>query len=306
MQTSHVHEQTNASPIPSRFSAVAFLLALLIAPGVGLVWGWVAETVEFYVAPFLLFPILVGVFTGLSIVGLTRFAQIGYRPAVLLAVVLAAAVAACGQHYFHYLSTYSRVLPLLPCKSAGENTTLGVGELVGHEGVDREGRNPQEIQKELTPSFDRYMLAQARRGRPLFGGYVATGWAAWLTWAIDVLLTVAAAVAVTLPAIRIPYCNRCRTWYRTIRNGKIDVQTAQLLAEICHIDELHNFRSPRYRLSCCQGGCGPTRCELSWEEESSGTVDLVRVWLDGEQRNRVAAVLDGLAEDEGLGAREKR
>jgi hypothetical protein len=298
MQTSHVHERTNTSPSASRFSPAAFFLALLIAPLVGLIWGWVAETVEFYVAPFLLFPILVGVFTGLSIVGLTRFAQIGHRPMVLLAVVLAAALAACGQHYFHYLSTYGRVLPLLPFKAAGKNTMPGAGEADGREGVaQQKGAIPKEIQKELTPSFTKYMLAQAQRGRPLPGGYVAVGWAAWLTWAIEALLTLAAAVAVTLPGIRVPYCNRCRTWYRTIRNGKIDVHTAQLLAAICEVDEIHDFRSPRYRLSCCQGGCGPTRCELSWEEESSGAVDLVRVWLDGEQRKRVNEILDGLAEE---------
>ena len=102
------------------------------------------------------------------------------------------------------------------------------------------GAMQKEIQKELTPSFGKYMLAQARRGRPLPGGYIATGWEAWLTWAIDVLLTLAAAVAVTLPGIRVPYCNRCRTWYRTIRNGRIDVRTAQLLAEICHVDEIRD------------------------------------------------------------------
>jgi hypothetical protein len=298
MEPSSVHEQTRTSPIPGRFSPAAFLLALLMAPMVGLIWGWAAETVEFYVAPLLLFPILVGVFTGLTIVGLARFAQIGYRPVVLLAVVLAATVAACGQHYFHYLSTYSRGLSLLPFKSTDENPTLDAGGQVGLEGaIQNKGAIPKEIQKELAPSFTKFMQAQARRGRPLFGGYIAAGWAAWLTWAIDVLLTLAAAVAVTLPGIRVPYCNRCRTWYRTIRNGKIDVRTSQLLAEICRVDEIRDFRSPRYRLSCCQGGCGPTRCELSWEEESSGAVDLVRVWLDDEQRNRVAAVLDGLADE---------
>ena len=280
------------------FAPVAFLLALVIAPVVGLIWGWAAEAVQFYVAPFLLFPIVVGVFTGLTIVGLTRFAQIGHRPTVLLAVVLAAAVAACGQHYLHYLSTYSRPLSLPPFESGTEERAApSADELAKRDTVVQ---NLGALQKELTPGFGKYMLAQARRGRPLPGGYVAAGWAAWLTWAVDVLLTLAAAVAVTLPGIRVPYCNRCRTWYRTIRNGKIDVHTAQLLAEICNVEAIPDLHSPRYRLSCCQGGCGPTRCELSWEE-SNGAVDLVRVWLDGEQRNRIAAVLDGLS---GEGARD--
>ena len=146
------------------------------------------------------------------------------------------------------------------------------------------------------PAFGEYLRAQADRGRPLFGPYVAKGWAAWLTWAVDAMLTLAAAVAVTIPAFRVPYCNRCRSWYRTVRNGKIDVPTARRLAETCGVDEIAGLHSPRYRLSCCQGGCGPTRCELSWEEPD-GAVDLVRVWLDAEQRNQVAAILDELADE---------
>ena len=122
---------------------------------------------------------------------------------------------------------------------------------------------------------------------------MAQGWLAWLSWAIDALLEIVGAVAVTIPAMRVPYCNRCGTWYRTIRGGKIDVPTALRLAELLGVDEIGRFRSPRHRLSACQGGCGPTRCELSWEEPD-GTVDLVQVWLDAAGRNQVAAILDGL------------
>jgi len=294
MQPSHAIEHPAAPPTPGRFSPVVFLLALVVAPAVGLVWAWAAEVVQFYVAPFLLFPIVVGVFTGLTVVGATRFAQIGHRPTVLLAAVLAAAVAACGQHYLHYLSTYSRVLPPSSLAATAEDAAPGAGGSLGRAEL---AQTLGALQKELTPSFGKYMLAQAKRGRPLFGGHIATGWAAWVAWSVDVLLTLAAALAVTLPGIRVPYCNRCGSWYRTIRNGKIDVPTAQHLAEVCQVDELGDVHSPRYRLSCCQGGCGPTRCELSWEEPS-GAVDLVRVWLDSEQRNQVAAILDGLAGDQ--------
>ena len=148
----------------------------------------------------------------------------------------------------------------------------------------------------MAPGFGTYLCAQADHGRPLLDGYVAKGWAAWLSWAIDAMLTAAAAVAVTIPAFRVPYCNRCRTWYRTVRNGKIDVPTARRMAEACEVEETAGLRSPRYRLSCCHTGCGPTYCELSWEEPN-GAVDLVRVWLDAERRNRVTAILDELAEE---------
>ena len=127
-------------------------------------------------------------------------------------------------------------------------------------------------------------------------GYIATGWTAWLTWAIDALLTLAAAMVVTLPAVRIPYCNRCGTWYRTIRNGKIDVPTAERLADTCGVEGIAGLHSPRYRLSCCQGGCSPTRFELSWEDPH-GAVALVSTWLDNPTRNQIVAILDKLAEE---------
>ena len=75
------------------FTWHGLLLAILVAPLFGLVWAWVAEVAQFYVAPIILFPIVLGVLAGLSVVGLVRFAQIGHRPTIVLAAVLAAAVA---------------------------------------------------------------------------------------------------------------------------------------------------------------------------------------------------------------------
>ncbi|MCE5301489.1 MAG: hypothetical protein LLF97_00080 [Planctomycetaceae bacterium] len=219
-----------------------------------------------YFAPAIVFPLLLGAITGLTIVGFIRFAGIGHRPTILSAVVLSAAIATVGLHYQHYRMTYD------------EHRTAS--DLAG-------------FAQQLRPSFAEYLQAQAERGRPLPYGYVARGAMAWITWAIDALLIVAAAVLVTLPALRSPYCNRCETWYRTVRGAKIDQTTARRLAERLGVDEIGRMQSPRFRLSACQGGCGPTRCELSWEEPD-GSVAMVRVWLDPAGRNAVAALLDGL------------
>jgi hypothetical protein len=261
------------APFPAEegcFTWSGFLVAILIAPLFGSAWAWAAEVAQSYFAPLILFPALVGVFAGLSVVALVRFAQIGHRPTILLAALLTAAVAAAGQHCVAYLNTYYGSRP-----SVGAAAEQDVSALF----------------REMTPSFGAYMHAQAGRGRPLLAGYVAHGWMAWLTWAMDGLLVAAAAVAVTIPAMRVPYCNRCRTWYRSIRSGRIDLPTTMRLAELAGVDEIGHPHSPRYRLLACQSGCGPTRCELSWEE-SYGAVSLVRVWLDAEGRNQVAAILD--------------
>ncbi len=288
-------DQPEAAHVPAgRFSLGGLCLGMAVGPAVGFIWAWMAAETQTYAAPFLLFPILVGVVVGLTIVGAVRFAQMGHRPTIVLSVVLAAVVTVVGQHYISYLSFVSHY-------SNAKGASLGLAETktaaVSAKTRSVSGQEFAALARQLAPNFGQYLCAQANHGRPLWGQYVAKGWAAWLTWAIDAVLTLAAAVAVTIPAFRVPYCNRCRSWYRTVRNGKIDLPTARRLAETCGVDEIAGLRSPRYRLSCCHAGCGPTYCELSWEEPN-GAVDLVRLWLDAEKRNQVTAILDQLAEDD--------
>ena len=241
---------------------------------VGLACGWIGATVQPHFAPLILFPLLLGVFAGLAIVGVARFTRIGNRPTLFLAALLAAAVTVAGQHCFTYLATYYWAAPTI------SPTT---------------GQDLSALRWEQAPGFGRYLCEQARRGRPLVGGYVARGPMVWLCWTIDTMLVAAAAVAAIIPAVRVPYCNRCGSWYRTVRSGRIDEPTARRLAELLGVEEIEGLRSPRYRLSTCQSGCGPMRCELSWEE-ANGAVDLVRLWLDAGQKSKVTAILDGTAD----------
>jgi len=225
-----------------------------------------------------LFSLLLGVFVGVSVVGLVRFARIGHRPTIVFAAVWAASFAGVGLHYCGYLTTY-----------------YGSRSLSGTHTANGQDLSP--LIRKMTPSFGKYMNDQANRGRPLFGDYLAQGDAAWLSWGIDALLVIVGAVAVTIPAMRVPFCNCCGTWYRTVRNGKLDQPTARRLVELIGVEEIGHPRTSRFRLSACQGGCGPTRCELSWEDES-GAVSLVRIWLDASNRNRVVEILDGLEGDQ--------
>lgn len=267
-------ESIRLLPAPERgsFAWKGLLLAILVCPMFGLIWAWAAEGAQWYFAPLILFPVLLGVVVGVTVVGLVRFTQVGHRPTILLAAVLTASVAGIGPHYFSYLAAYDRAGSAM---GADASSSADVAALV----------------RQMKPSFPHYLDAQARRGRPLLHGYVAKGWLAWLSWAVDALLVVAAAVAATIPALGAPYCNRCRTWYRAVRSGRMDRSMARRLAELVRVEEVGAPRSFRYRLSACQGGCGPTRCELSWEE-GGGALNLVQVWLDAAGRNRVVAILD--------------
>ncbi len=272
MEATPASVQLLPPPEPGSFAWKGLLLAILVCPMFGLIWAWAAEGAQWYFAPIVLFPILLGVVVGATVVGLVRFTQVGHRPTILLAAVLAASVAGIGPHYFSYLTAYDRAGSSMAADTAAQ---ADVAALV----------------RQMKPSFAQYLDAQAQRGRPLVQGYVAKGWVAWLSWAVDALLVVAAAAAVTRPALRAPYCNRCRTWYRAVRSGRMDLSMARRLAELVRVEEVGESRSFRYRLSACQRGCGPTRCELSWEEPG-GALNLVQVWLDAAGRNQVVAILD--------------
>ena len=154
--------------------------------------------------------------------------------------------------------------------------------------------------REVAPSFGQYVQAQAHRGRPLWSGYVAQGWVAWLSWAIDALLVVAAAVAVTIPAMRVPYCNRCRSWYRTIRSGRIDVLTAQALWPNWWASRRSIIPArTRYRLSRLPGRLRPDAAANCRGRKPTAPSTSCGSGSTPATRNQVAAILDGLADGSG-------
>jgi hypothetical protein len=261
-----------------RFTGRGLAIGLLGGIAVGVLWAWWAEVAQRYLAPIFLFPLLIGAGVGVTVVGLARITQIGHRPSILLSALIAAILAALAQHYVTYLGVYYWHHSAMP----GEQAT----------GQDLSAI----VNAHLITTFADYLQAQVRRGRPLAFGYVAQGWTVWLTWGVDSLLTVTSAVAATLLAIRTPYCNQCRSWYRVTRNGKIDLATAKRLAARVDATLPEHTRSQRYRMSNCHNGCSPTCCELSWEE-ATGQVALMQFWLDAAGRSEISAILDGIASE---------
>ena len=272
------HPSAHAAIESGRFAWSGCAVAVVAALAAGLTFGWIGVTVQRYFAPLILFPMLLGAAAGLTIVGVSRFARIGHRPTILLAALLAGGLAVAAN-----------------TTSATWRPTWSTSEA-----------NARPRDATLPPSSGRLRRAspsilgdQARHGRPLVGEHVIHGTIVWLWWALDGLLAAVTAAAAAIPAVRVPYCNRCGSWYRSVRSGRLDMPTATRLAGLLGIEDTDKLHSPRYRLLTCQSGCGAVRCELSWED-SAGALYVVRLWLDAEARQRVAALLDGRQ-----GARQK-
>ncbi len=256
-----------------RFRPLACLLGLPAAAALGAVAAWLAVGAQFYFAPLLLFPLLVGLGVGAACVGLMRLTQVGNRPTIVLGVLLAAAVAVAGQHYLDYRQALARSLHEI-------------------EALQRSGPVPITRLPAAPPQgFADYLRQQADAGRPVTAKWSVRGWRAWLSWAVDGLLVVAAALAMAIPAARLPYCNTCRTWYRTMRAGRTPLAAARKMARLAAAAIDAPVKRVRYRLSCCQGGCGPTRLELFWESGDGGE-GFLEAWLDAAQRDAAMQALD--------------
>ena len=253
-------------------SLALWLPACLI---LGVPVAWAAVVAQGYFAPVVLFPLLVGVGLGALVVGLIRLGHVGNRPTVLMGTLLAVLVTVAGQHYVTYLTV---------CRWPRQEVKTR----------RHAGRELSELVDVRIPSFGEFMRREAARGRPPLTDYVARRTVApttWALWAVDGLLVLLATLAMVVPAVRLPFCNRCRSWYRVIRSGRIDAETAGRLSELADVHGECPPNSARYRLLACNGGCGPTDFQLCWRRPRGPALS-ARAWLDDECRDRMIRLLD--------------
>jgi hypothetical protein len=248
-------------------------------PGCLLLGGlaaWVAVDAQFYFAPFLIFPLLVGIGLGAALVLLMRMGQVGHRPTILLGTALAALAAVVGQHYFGFLDAKEHERRQT---AAIEKAKAALPDL-----ADRLPPAPAE-------NFCQFMRQQAGRGRSVFNLLEVRDGGAWALWTVEGLLTLVAALGVVFPAMRLPYCKRCRSWYRAARSARFPAAVIRDIAKILDVETPEKIRSGRCRLLSCASGCGPTGCELSWEDLEGNTF-FAQVWLDTAARNAVVHAFD--------------
>jgi len=257
------------APRSGRFDLRRFALWLPLCGVLGLLIAVAAEVAQRYFAPFLLFPLMVGVLLGGMLVGLLRVCEVGHRPTVLAGAVLAAVLAAAGQHYVAFWRAQESL------RSDPEHyAKLRLGF-------------PEKVPPDQWWAF---MQWSASRGRQVWS-WQARGAMAWATWGVDGLLVFGATLLLVLSAARLPYCNRCRRWYHTTRRGRIDPDAARQLAAVVDVAVAGEVRRARYRLIGCLGGCGPTGLSLYWEQVD-GDCSAGPIWLNPSQRDRAEQLLD--------------
>ena len=259
-------------PPRGRFIGLQALAWLLAAPLLGAAVARAAVWAEHVRAPLLVFPLLVGGGLGVLLVAAMRVLNTGHRPTLITGAVLAAVVAAAGQHYIHYREYADARAAFLAQKR--DDGLLG---------------QFQEMMPAAAPSFSDYMRSQARLGRAITADYSLQGAAAWASWALDGTLLLAAALTMVYVFSRSPYCHVCRSWYRLVRGGRVDGDTALRLADAAALRIDEPAAAARYRLSHCASGCGPARFQLAFDD-GKGSTRHGEAWLAAADRETVVRV----------------
>lgn len=247
--------------------AAAFLPAATLLGGLV---GGAAAGAQGWFAPLILYPLLIGIVLGAVLFILSRTAQTANRATVVVGALLAVGAAVVAEHYVSYRVVVSR---------QEENRELQLARAAFGKDLGR------------PTGFADYLRREAQRGRPLFGKTVARGTGVWLTWGLDALLILVAALAVVLPGLNLPYCGDCQTWYRTIRSGRLKRPFAMRLSEMLGIALPEKPSTIRFRLLACGAGCGPTGVELLWRRRRRENGSAM-VWLTPQGRDQVQRVLD--------------
>lgn len=264
---------------PERFRARNGLAYLAGAPTAGGVAALLAEVIQndLHWAPLLLFPMFIGVILGGMLVAVARLVQAGHRPTLLFGAVAAAATAVVGQHFLAYWNLRE------PTKTDNAYVRAQAAFPDLAERLDNRPKN-----------WNEFITRSVQQGRPLVGTWVARGGWVWASWALDAVLLLGCVLAVVLPASRMPYCEKCGTWWRTILGGRWQGEAAQNLLNQFGAEGGGAVVSVRYRLSSCRGGCGPFGLALV-RQAPNGESYTYRFWLSPEGRDRVIQLADEVA-----------
>lgn len=264
--------ETGVAPPPSgRFRPVQGLAWLVGCLLLGVAAAASAVAVQRIFAPVGLFPILAGVVLGGVLVVLMRAGHVGHRPTLVGGAALAVAVTVVGQHFLSY-------------RQAVRAATAGQAAWI--VALFPEHAPPK--------TFAEFLRQEARRGRPV-GRLTASGLWAWFTWGLDALLLAIPAVVLVVVSARLPYCDRCGTWFRTIRAVRLEPRRAAALVALVGLASPQGPYRLRVRMIDCTGGCGPAGLACAWSDVPPDTPQASTpgyLWLDRAGRARVQAILD--------------
>ena len=259
------------------FWSLAGLLWLAVILPVGAIFGWVSYEASQFWAPIVLFPILTGLFFGITAVGLIRSIGLGNRAMIGLGIFLGSLILVGVSHESALRAT---------CKKTDQENSL-------LQKARAQSNNSQFGQMIDRPKnlFD-FLQKRAESGRKIKtirGTRNLRYFWAWASWALDGLLILMMAALIVGRSTRHPYCPECKSWYRTMRAGKVDESTVEKLNGLLGGEPTNESGPGRYQISTCRGGCQRARWRFAGK---NGTGQIETRWLGREELEAVNRILD--------------
>ncbi len=240
MQTSAAPAIIRLASVPRQASlrlrrAITWLSALLLI-AVAIAWG--SAQLARIRAPWLLFPLAVGVVVGGAAGGLAVAMQNKHRGTTWVGTALAAGLVVVGMHFQEY-------------RAALDAPRSGQLELFNKAFPDVAERHTTAP----PGGFGEFLQRMASAGRALPFGWTARGAWAWLSWGLDAAILVGAAVCTAGFVTAQPYCDTCGTYYRVIRQETLSPERLSRLAKSLGWAE-ESGGGGEYRHLACRDACG--------------------------------------------------
>ncbi len=256
---------------------------LIFWPGcllLGVFVAWGADDASKWVAPLLVFPLCAGAVLGMTLALLLRATQTGNRFAIVVGLAAALCLSTVGQRYFAYRDLLAH----------SQNVRSDVVEQAKAAFPELADRVPTSAPQ----TFIEFVKRLAVQERPFLFGMKVQGASAVAVQMLELLIEAFGAALIVLPAMRMPYCSKCRSWRRTTRSLRLDPQALKAAADLCGVESPAHVKTGRCRLINCLGGCAPTGCELHWED-ADGNTFFARTWLNRSMRNQISEIMDAAA-----------
>jgi hypothetical protein len=260
-------------PAKARFRAAraaAWLIVVLLAAAAV---TWIGVQVASVRAPWLFFPLAVGVALGAIAGGAALAMQLKHRPTLWLGTLAASAAVVVGMHFLAYRAS-------LDAPASGD---LAMITAAFPDVAERHGAAPPA-------GFADFLSRMATQGRQLPINVNAQGGWAWATWGLDAAILGAAAILTVLALTASLYCDICGAYYRLVRQETL---SGARLRRLC---ETFDTQSPRgatgeFRYLACRRGCGPERVTVAFRVPGARP-SYLNAWIRPTDRPKLFQQLD--------------
>jgi hypothetical protein len=260
-------------PAQASFRGARAFAWLIVALFAAAAVAWIGAQVASVRAPWLFFPLAVGVALGAIAGGTALAMQLKHRPTLWFGTLMASAVIVVGMHFLAYRASLD----------APRSGNLAMINEAFPDVAERHGTAPPA-------GFTDFLTRMAQQGRQLPIGINAQGGWAWATWGLDAAILSVAAILTVLALTASYYCDICGAYYRLVRQETLPGTRLRRLCETFDTQPPPDATG-ELRYLACRRGCGPERMTVVFLTPGARSRHL-NAWIHPSDRAKLFQQLD--------------